>query len=204
MCPQISLKTCDPAVISHHFWKLKRDPSLGHFRDEPVLFDESIPSLLELPTTVVATQNMTEDRPPVTVTFHYSITPAHVPFGLEGALAPLHPPAVAAAPTFEAPDTADVGVSVPQVPERSQLLTQDFRTSDSSDNLLPQDSSPYLSVVPETPSGIDAVDRSLPAEAVPTDRQPSRHLLRQNLHPTNFSENCFKRQGTAPQTISTE
>ena len=60
----------------------QRDPSLGHYRGEPTLFDESIPSLLEPPTTVVATQNVTEDPPPVTVNIRFPIAPAPVPLGL--------------------------------------------------------------------------------------------------------------------------
>ena len=38
-----------------NFENFHRDPSFGHYRGEPTLFDESIPILLEPPTTVVAT-----------------------------------------------------------------------------------------------------------------------------------------------------
>ena len=44
--------------------------------------------------------------------------------------------------------------------------------------------------------GIDPVEQRLPAEAIHTDWQPSRHLLRQNLHPNNYCGTRFKRQGT--------
>ena len=98
-----------------NFKSFQRDPSLGHDRGEPTLFDESIPSLLELPTTVVATQNVTEDPPPVTVSLCFPITPAPAPVGLAAAPAPIPLPAVAAAPTLVAPDTADVETPEPQV-----------------------------------------------------------------------------------------
>ena len=88
---------------------------MGHYRGEPTLFDESIPSLLEPPTTVVATQNVTEDSPPVTVNIRFPIAPAPVRVGLAAVLAPLPAPAVAAAPAFMAPDTADVEAPEPQV-----------------------------------------------------------------------------------------
>ena len=55
----------DLTVIN--FKNFEQDPSLGHYPGEPTLFDESIPSVLEPPTTVVATQNVTEDLPPVQV-----------------------------------------------------------------------------------------------------------------------------------------
>ena len=68
-----------------NFKNFQRDPSLGHHRGEPTLFDESIPSLLEPPTTVVATQNVTEDPPPVTVSLRFPIAPAPAPVGLAAA-----------------------------------------------------------------------------------------------------------------------
>ena len=60
MCPQNSLETCAPQgriddLTVINFENFQRDPSLGHYRGEPTLFEESIPSLLEPPTTVVAT-----------------------------------------------------------------------------------------------------------------------------------------------------
>ena len=127
----------DLTVIN--FENFQRDPSLSHYRGEPTLFDESIPSLLEPPTTVVATQNVTEDPPPVTVSLRFPIAPAPVPVGLAAAPAPIPPPAVAAAPALMAPDTADVEAPEPQVLERPYLPTQDVRFSDSSDDSLNND-----------------------------------------------------------------
>ena len=94
-----------------------QDPSLGPYRGEPTLFDESIPSLLEPPTTVVATQNVTEDPPPVTVSLRFPIAPAPVPVGLAAALAPIPLPAVAAALVLMAPDTTDFEAPEPPVLE---------------------------------------------------------------------------------------
>ena len=70
------------------FKNFHRDLSLGHYRGEPTLFDESIPSLLEPPTTVVATQTVTEGPPPVTVSLRFPLAPAPVPVGLAASLAP--------------------------------------------------------------------------------------------------------------------
>ena len=102
----------DLTVIN--FENFQRDPSLGHYRGEPT-FDESIPSLLEPSNTVVATQNVTEDPPPVTVNIRFPITPAPVRVRLAAVPAPLRAPAAAAAPALMAPDTADVEAPEPQV-----------------------------------------------------------------------------------------
>ena len=122
----------DLTVIN--FENFQRDPSLGHYRGEPTLFDESIPSLLEPPTTVVAAQNVTEDPPPVTVSLRFPIAPAPVPVGLAAAPAPIPLPAVTPTPALVAPDTADVEAPESQVLERPCLPTQDVRFSDSSDD----------------------------------------------------------------------
>ena len=45
-----------------NFENFQRDFSLGHYRGEPTLFDESILSLLEPSTAVVATQNARKTR----------------------------------------------------------------------------------------------------------------------------------------------
>ena len=122
----------DLTVIN--FKTVRRDPSLGHFRGEPTLFDQSISSLLEPPTTVVATRNVTAGPPPATVSIRFPIAPAPAPVGLEAVPASLPAPAVAAAPALVAPNTADVEAPGPQVLERSYLPTQEVRFSDSSDD----------------------------------------------------------------------
>ena len=132
----------DLTVIN--FKNFKRHPSLGHYRGEPTLFDESIPSLLEPPNAVVATKNVTEDPPPVTVSLRFPIAPALVPVGLAAAPARIPLPSVAAAPALVAPDTADVEAPEPQVLERPSLPTQDVRFSDSSEDSSTDDASSTL------------------------------------------------------------
>ena len=77
---------------------------------------------------MVATQNVTENPPPVTVSFRFPTAPAPVPVGLAAAPGPLHLPAVAADLALVAPEMADGEVAEPQVPVRPQLPTQDART----------------------------------------------------------------------------
>ena len=167
----------DLTVIN--FEKFQRNPSLGHYRGEPTLFDESIPSLLEPPTTVAATQNLTEDSPPVTVSLRFPIAPAPVPVGLSAALAPIPPPAVAAAPALVAPDTADVEAPEPQVFERPHLPTQDVRFSDNSEDSFTNGALLPARTLRDTPTHMNLGEQRLPAEAIPTDRQsPLRPLSR--------------------------
>ena len=157
----------DLTVIN--FENFQRDPSLGHHRGQPTLFDESIPSLLEPPTTVVTTQSVTEDPPPVTVSLRFPITPAPAPVGL----------AAAPAPALVAPDTTDVEAPEPQVLERPYLPTPDVRFSDSSDDSSTNDALFYARTLRETPTRMISGEHRLPAEAIPTDRQsPLRPLSR--------------------------
>ena len=81
------------------------------------MFDESIPSLLEPPTTGVTTRTVTEDPPPLTVSFRFPVAPALV-----------------------APDTADIEMAEPQVPGRLHLPTQNVRFT--NDNILHTDELP--------------------------------------------------------------
>ena len=155
----------------NNFENFHRDPSLGHYRGEPTLFDESIPSLLEPPTTGVATQNVTEDPPPATVSFRFLIALASVPVGLATAQAPIPLPAVASAPVLMAPDTADVEAPEPQVLERPYLTTQDVRFSDSSTGSSTNDVSLHARTLRDTPTYMNSSEQKLPAEAKPTDRQ---------------------------------
>ena len=90
----------DLTVIN--FENFQQDPSLGHYQGKPTLFDESIPSLLEPPTTVVATQNVTEDPPPFTVSLRFPIAPTPVPVGLAAVSAPIPLPAESG-PSFGGP-----------------------------------------------------------------------------------------------------
>ena len=181
----------DLTVIN--FENFQRDPSLGHYRGEPTLFDESIPSSLEPPTTVVATQNVTEDPPPVTVNIRFPITSAPVPVGLAAAPAPIPLPAVAAAPALMAPDTADVEAPEPQVLERPYLPTQDVRFSDSSDGLSTDDASFHAETLRDTPTHMNSGEQKLPAEAIPTDRQSP-------LRPLSRSQSSYAISGAGSKT----
>ena len=157
----------DLTVIN--FENFQRDPSLGHYRGEPTFFDESIPSLLEPPTTVVATQSVTEDPPPVTVRLRFPIAPAPVPVGLAAAAAPIPASAVAAAPASVALDTADVEAPEPQVLERPYLRTQDVRFSDSSDDSFNNDASLHARTLRDTPTLMNSGEQR-------------QYLLTGNLH----------------------
>ena len=209
----------DLTVIN--FENFQRDPSLGHYRSEPTLFYGSIPSLFEPPSTVVATQKVTEDPPHVTVSLLFTIAPAPVPVRLAAAPAPIPLPAVAAAPASVAPDTTDVEAPEPQVLERPYLPTQDVRFSDSSDDFSTNDASLHARTLRDTPTHMNSGEQRLPAEAIPSDRQsPLRPLSRsQSSHaisgagsnnslndsPRNISNTFdFDRQGAILAPPSTE
>ena len=191
----------DLTVIN--FASFQRDPSLGLYRGESTLFDESVPSLLEPPTTVVATQNVTEDPPPVTASIRFPIAAAPVPVGLAIVPALLPAPAVAAAPALVAPDTADVEAPEPQVLERPYLPTQDVRFSGSSGDLSTKDALIHARTLRDTPTDMNSGVQRLPAEAIPTDRQsPLRTLSRsQSSHAISGagSTNCLN---DSPKNIS--
>ena len=92
---------------------------------------------------------------------------------------PLHPPAVAAAPiALVARGTANVDAAEPQALDRPQLPTQDVRNSDSSVDSLSDDNFQNFRKVSEAPLGLGPVEQKLPAEAIPTNRQPSRQFFR--------------------------
>ena len=84
------------------FENVQRDTSLVRFRGEPTLFDESVPSLLDFPTTGVTKRNVVEDPPPVTLSLRFVVAPTPVQ-------------------VLAAPDTADNQVADPQASERSSL-----------------------------------------------------------------------------------
>ena len=163
MTPQV--RTDDLTV--NNFDNFLRDQLLGHYRGEPTLFDESIRSLLEPPTTVVATQNVTEDPLPPTVNIRFPIAPAPTPVGPAAVPAHLPAPAVAAVPAFMAPDPADIGAPESQVLERPNLPTQNVRFSDSSDDSSTNDASLHARTLQDTPTHMNSGEQRLPAEAIP-------------------------------------
>ena len=149
------------------------DPLLGHFRGEPTLFDKIVRSFLEYLTTGVTKRTLTEDPPPVSVSFWFPIVPVLVPFGLAAAPAPSHPPAVTKTPSFSvAPDTGDFDAPEPKVPERPQLPTQDVGFT--NDDILQTDELPTS--VPSD-SGVSSTD---------TAHENSVYLS--NSSTANFSE----------------
>ena len=168
------------------FKKFQRDPSMGYYRGEPTLFDESIPFLLEPPTTVVATQTVTEDSPPVTVSLRFPLALAPVPVGLAASPAPIPLPAGAAAPALMAPDTPDVETTELQVLQRPYLPTQDVRCSGSSDEMSANDAPLHARTLRDTPTHMNSGEQRLPAQAIPTDRQsPLRPLSRSQCSHAN-------------------
>ena len=181
----------DLTVIN--FENFQRDPSLSHYRGEPTLFDESNPSLLEPPTTVVATQNVTEDPPPVTVSIRFPIAPAPVPVGLAAAPAPIPLPAVAGAPALVAPKYADVEAPEPQVLERPYLPSQDNRFPYSSNDSSTHDALFHARTLRDNPTHMNSGEHRLPAEALPTDRQSA-------LRPLSRSQKFHAISGAGPNT----
>ena len=159
----------DLTVIN--FERFQRNPSLGHYRGELTLFDENIPSLLEPPTTVVATQNVTEGPLRVTFSIRFPVAPAPVPVGLAAVPAPFRAPAVAAAPALMAPDAAGVEAPGPQVLERPYLPPQDNHFSNSSNDSFTNDGAFHARTLRDTPTHITLGEQRLPAEAIPSDRQ---------------------------------
>ena len=83
------------------FQNFQRDPSLGQFRGEPYIFDESVPSLLDNPQPTSLAPVEPEVPPPVTVIHHFAPAPAAPVAGL----APL--PVVAAGPGPPFPDPVE-------------------------------------------------------------------------------------------------
>ena len=111
---------------------------MGQFCGEGTFFDESVPYLLEPPTTVVATQLVTENPKAVTVSFCSPITPAPLLVVLIAATDFLHQLTVAAAPVdFILSDRANFGAIQPSILEQPQFPTQDVRISDNSEESLP-------------------------------------------------------------------
>ena len=131
---------------------------------------------MEPPTTRVTTRIVTEDPPPLTVSFRFPVALARVPVGLAAAPAPLPPPAVAAAPALVAPDTADVEVAEPQVPERPHFPTEDVRFT--NDDILHTDELPNFFPADSIPSDTDTTcENSVYISNFPTVYNSEVHRL---------------------------
>ena len=157
----------------------QRDPSLGQFRGEPDLFDESHPSLLEAPPRLLSTPLVEEDPPPVTKSLHSPIAPA-------AALAP--GPVVLPVPV---PEVA-VGGPPPllvQDPPNTPISSEDSEgensvRTDLSDNNLNSSSPPQS---PDPPVQVESVNT-----------QPVTRTLCPWLHPVQYSETLLKNEAKIP------
>ena len=111
----------------------QRDFSWGRFSSEPTIFDENIPSMLQPPTRVVTTQNVTEVLPAVTFSFRFRTAAAPIADGL-AAVPALAAPTAMVATKFQwwCLDRLNTAIT----PER--LLSHGFNTgsSASSDSSL--------------------------------------------------------------------
>ena len=116
-------------------------------------------SLLEPPTTVVATQNVTENTPPVTVIIRFPIAPTPAPVGLAAVLAPFHP----------APE--------PQVLAGFTFLLRMFDFLIAQMILLPKMLYKHFRTLRDTSTYMNSCEQRLPAEAILTDRQPPLYPL---------------------------
>ena len=161
------------------FENFQCDPSLGQFRGEPDLFDESLPSLLEAPPQLISTPVVEDDPPPLTMSLHFPIAPAAAP-----APGPVVPP-------VPAPEVA-VGGPPPllvQDPPNTPILSEDsegentVRTDLSDINL--DTSGPPLSPDP-------------PVQVESANTQPLTRNLRPRLHPVQYSETRFKSEAKIP------
>ena len=153
---------------------------MGHFCDEPALFDDSVPCLLEHLTTRVATHSVTVDLP-TSNWYSFFDCPAPVLVGLAAAPAALSPIVLAVvSPAFlMATDQADAEAAEPQALEQPQLLTQIVRFPDNFDDYLNNDTLLLTRSLRETPTCIHSAKPRLPAEAIPTYRQSLRCSLSQ-------------------------
>ena len=161
------------------FENFQRDPSLGQFRGEPELFDESLPSILEAPPQLISTPVVEDDPPPVTVSLHFPIAPAAAP-----APGPVVPPVPAPAVAVGGPRPLLV-----QDPPNTPISSEDSEgeisvRTDLSDNNL-ETSSP-----PQTPDP--------PVQVESANTQPLTRNLRPRLHPVQYSETRFKSEATIP------
>ena len=102
-----------------------------------------------------------------------------------------------------APDTADVEAPEPQFLERPYLPTKDVRFSDSSDDSSTNDAPLHARTLRHTPTHMNSGEQRLPAEAIPTDRQPPlRPLSRSHRSHAISGAGSHNYLNTSPRTIS--
>ena len=171
------------------FQNFQRDPSLGQFRGEPHMFDESIPLLLDSPQPVFSTQAEPEVPAPVTVSLNFTPAPAIVPAAPVAAPAP--PPAVVAGPGhILAPAPVEEDGSRPDSPASDNDNTH----SDSSNENFIADT---IKSPPLHHSSTEAIDH----ETTETpDQHTMPHNLRPRLRPVYYGETRFKSEARLPTT----
>ena len=139
---------------------------------------------------------MTKETAPVTVILQFPVTSALVPVGVATYLVPL-----ARAPLVLAEQVRNE-VAESSSAKRPPSPKQDAECSlfDSFDNSFSSDALLDINRPSETSHVVNHAELSLPAEAIPTDRQPKRRFLRMNLHTLCFCETLLKRKGNFLQT----
>ena len=165
------------------FQNFQRDPSLGQFRGEPYIFDESVPSLLDNAQPTPLAPAEPEVPPPVTVSLHFAPAPAAPVAGP----APLPVVAAGLGPLFPDP-VEEVGS-----PSDSTTSNRENMHSDSSNENLAVDSftSTFFHDSPLEPAAPEA------AEAL--DQPITSHNLRPRLHRVLYgSETRFRHEVGLP------
>ena len=168
------------------FQNFQRDPSLGQFRGEPYIFDESVPSLLDTSQQASLPQAQPEVPPPVTISLNFAPAPVIAPAMPLAGLAP--PPAVAAGlgPVIQ-PGPVEVGS-----PSGSSAGTYENMNFNSPSEHLAID--PIIPTVfrvdPPEPDGQDVAETP--------DQPTTSRNLRPRLHPVHYGETSFKNKVTLP------
>ena len=135
-----------PVINCENF---QRDPSIGFFRGEPALFDESLPSLLDPPPTGLTTITVEEDSPPVTVSLHFAVAPAPATAAVAAGAAPVaavSDPIVVPEPTD--PTKPEVIPPVASGMPRSPTLHCDHNVSNDNSDYSLRENSIYFPLPP--------------------------------------------------------
>ena len=170
-----------------NFGDFQRKLLWDYFHDGPTLPEESIFFLLEIPTRLVTTKIVTEDPPPLTISFRFPAASAPVPVGLVARSPPVPSLAVALA-------LALVMVLEPVEQKRAEPRSRwrpltpkhVVRFSDSFQESLPTVTLQYTERLSGIPCRINPAEQKPPVETKHSDLQSLRHLPRKKLT-TNFS-----------------
>ena len=169
------------------FQNFQHDPSLGQFRGEAYIFDDSVPSLVDSPQPTLSAQAEPEVPAPVTVSLNFTPAPAIVQ-----AAPAVGPAAVLAAGPgpIIAPDPVDDDGSPPD----SSASDNDKTHSDSPNETSIADT---IKSTPLHHSSTEAIDH----ETTETpDQHATSHNLRPGLHAVSYGETRFKSGARLPIT----